>query len=330
MPAEELVVDGEINEISDRAAMGLPPGYVPPRAEDLGPLLAEARSAPVAHLAAQAEDPAVPRERRLAAGLVLGMAGDPRCPDMAPAMVDIPAGTATLGLDPARVDDLYRRYRTYGVKRNWIEKECPRFTARLGAFRIGRYPVTNAQFLAFLRDGGADHLPTGWGHGRCPPGASNQPVYTVTPEAADAYACWLARRTGRRFRLPTEAEWEYAAGGPAGTDFPWGDEFRPGHGNTLELRLLMATPVGIFPQGASPFGVLDMAGNVEEYVADRYHPYPGWRVVEDDLYKELGHYRIARGGAFNRFQDLARCQRRHGPYPRSLYAMGLRLAEDVT
>ncbi len=330
MPADELVVRGEINRISDRAAMGLPEHYVAPAAEDLRPQVERARSCRVAQLVARAEDPSAGLDDRLAAGLVLGLVGDPRCPDLDPVMVDIPAGTAILGLDPARVDELHERYRVYGVKRSWLEKECPRFRVEIAGFRIGRYPVTNSQFLAFLHDGGAAHVPSGWSFGRCPPGAGNQPVYTVAPEGADAYAAWLADRTGRRFRLPTEAEWEYAAAGPAGLDYPWGDDFRPGCANTMELRLLMATPIGIFPRGASPFGVLDMAGNVEEYVADRYHAYPGWRIVEDDLYQLLGFYRVARGGAFNRFQDLARCQRRHGPYPKTLYAMGLRIAEDIT
>jgi formylglycine-generating enzyme required for sulfatase activity len=97
----------------------------------------------------------------------------------------------------------------------------------------------------------------------------------------------------------------------------------------MELGLLSTTPVGSFPEGASPFGVLDMAGTVEEYVSTHYHAYPGGDLVEDDLFKAVGCYRIARGGAFNRFSDLARCGRRHGPYPKSLYAIGFRLAEDI-
>jgi formylglycine-generating enzyme required for sulfatase activity len=325
----DQIVRGEINEISDRAAMGLPEAYVSPRGEDLSRTLLQVRDASPGELAALVESETEPLDTRLAAGLMLGHLGDPRCPDLDPVMVDVPAGFATLGLDPSRVDDLYERYRRYGVKRNWIEKECPRHQLPIQAFRIGRYPVTNSQYLAFLKDGGAEHLPAHWGFGRFPPGAGNQPVYTVTPEDADAYVAWLADRTGRPFRLPTEAEWEYAAAGPEGHDFPWGDEFREDSANTMELALLMTTPAGMFPRGASPFGVLDMAGNVEEYVSSRYEPYPGWQVVEDDLFKLLGFYRIARGGAFNRFQDLTRCQRRHGPYPKSLYAIGFRIAEDL-
>jgi formylglycine-generating enzyme required for sulfatase activity len=329
MSEAQMVVKGEVNKLGDRAAMGLPEGYSSPRGENLAPLLDEMRPLAVGALVEIAESVVEPVERRLAAGLVLGLIGDPRCPDLDPHMVAIPAGTAILGLDPSRVTPLFEKYRRFGVKRNWIEKECPRFEAELAAFRIGKYPVTNSQYLAFLRDTGSEHLPTSWSLGRCAPGAGNRPVYTITPEAADAYAAWLARTTGRRFRLPTESEWEYAASGPKGLDFPWGDEFRDDCANTMELGLLMTTPIGIFPKGASAFGALDMAGNVEEYVAGLYYAYPGWHIVEDDLFKRVGYYRVARGGAFNRFEDLLRCQRRHGPWPQSLYAMGFRIAEDA-
>jgi formylglycine-generating enzyme required for sulfatase activity len=72
-----------------------------------------------------------------------------------------------------------------------------------------------------------------------------------------------------------------------------------------------------------------MAGNIEEFTADSYRPYPGGRAVLDDLYERNPQYRIARGGSFARHGDLARCQRRHGWYPKELYAMGFRLVEDV-
>jgi toxoflavin biosynthesis protein ToxD len=204
MTDEALVVRGEINSISDRAAMGLPEGYVSPFGEDLAMLVESVRTAPLPQLASRAESTAEPVELRLAVGLVLGLVGDPRCPDLEPAMVDIPAGTATLGLNPARVEPLYQRYRRYGVKQNWLEKECPRFRKELAAFRIGRYPVTNSQYLAFLKDrstdGGAEHLPTSWSFGRFPPGVGNQPAFTVTAEAADAWPARPADPSGCRPR----------------------------------------------------------------------------------------------------------------------------------
>jgi formylglycine-generating enzyme required for sulfatase activity len=69
-----------------------------------------------------------------------------------------------------------------------------------------------------------------------------------------------------------------------------------------------------------------MAGNVEEYVADDYKPYPGSTAPQDDLVLANGNYRVARGGSFTRFYDLARCKRRHGHYPKDIYVMGFRLA----
>jgi formylglycine-generating enzyme required for sulfatase activity len=323
------LIEGDLHELTVRATMGLPEGYRSPLGEDLSRWCAALRGDPVPALAATVEDPAAPLQRRLAAGLLLGAVGDPRSADLDPVMVDIPGGTATIGLDPERVTPLYEAYRRFGVERSWIEKECPRFQVPVEPFRIGRYPVTNGQYLAFLRATGSEHLPTGWAFGRPPLGLANHPVHTVTPEAADAYAAWLAGTTGRSFRLPTETEWEYAAAGPDGRDFPWGEEFRADHANTAELRLLTTSPVGMFPEGASPFGVLDMAGNVEEYVAGDYHPYPGAELVRDALFEKVGFYRVARGGAFNHFQDLARCQRRHGTYPGFVNVMGFRIAEDT-
>jgi formylglycine-generating enzyme required for sulfatase activity len=72
-----------------------------------------------------------------------------------------------------------------------------------------------------------------------------------------------------------------------------------------------------------------MAGNVEEYVADDYAPYPGAARVEDDLSRARGRYRVARGGGFTRYRDLARCKRRHGRFPKAIYVMGFRLAETL-
>ncbi|MET0417847.1 MAG: SUMF1/EgtB/PvdO family nonheme iron enzyme [Actinoplanes sp.] len=329
-PELDVVIHGEINQISDRAAMGLPDHYVEPRFQDLGSAIDAICDLGAPAWAALVESPQASLDQRLAAGHLLGLGGDPRIRTLDPEMIAIPGGVVQVGLDPSRVDELQARYARYGVKRNWIEKECPRFEVELKPFKIAKYPVTNAEYATFLQETRVSVLPTSWQFGRVPIGCLNHPVYTVTPELADSYAQWLATRTGRPFRLPTEYEWEYAASGGLPRDFPWGDDFRAACANTMESSLLATTAVGSFPEGASPFGVLDMAGNVEEYVSTQYHPYPGGELVEDDLFLKVGFYRVARGGAFNRFSDLARCGRRHGPYPKSLYAIGLRLAEDIT
>ena len=271
-----------------------------------------------------------PLDDRHAAGLLLGMLGDPRIDTLSPPMVDIAGGTYEMGIPVEHVDAVIERWGDLGVLAEWIMKETPRHTVEVAAFRIGLHPVTNQEFLDYVLDASPLERPSAWGHGTYPLGAANQPVYTVSPTAADAYCAWLAERTGRAFRLPTEPEWEIAASGGDTREFPWGNDLDADRANTAELGVLTTTPVGIFPRGASPFGVLDMAGNVEEYVADDYRPYPGAQVVRDDLIDTYGDdYRVARGGSFARHGDLARCARRHGWYHSAHYAMGFRLAESV-
>ncbi|MFD9226086.1 formylglycine-generating enzyme family protein [Streptomyces sp. NPDC060064] len=323
-----VLVDQNVNALSDRAAVGLPDHYVPPRAEHAHDVIHELSADPHV-LVARLTDPELLLERRLAAGTLLALVGDPRLRSAAPAMVDVPAGNALIGTAEADVDGLHRDSERFGVQRGWIAKECPRHELTVRGFRIGMYPVTNAQYGRFLTETRYPELPSSWNYGRFHPALANHPVYTVSPDAADTYVRWLAKGTGRPFRLPTEIEWEYAAAGPEGQRYPWGEKWSADNANTLETGLLASAPVGAFPGGNSWCGVQDMAGNVEEYVSDRYDSYPGGALVRDDLFIRMGHYRIARGGAFNRCRDLARNQRRHGPYPRSLYAMGFRVAEDA-
>ncbi|MET9529910.1 MULTISPECIES: SUMF1/EgtB/PvdO family nonheme iron enzyme [unclassified Streptomyces] len=315
------------NTLSDRAAMALPDSFVArgPRwaLGDHPELLGAGKDL----LVAVAEDPGEPTARRYAAGTVLGLVGDPRVRPDDPPMAEIPAARVRIGLDPAEVGPVTRRWRHAGVQEDWIAKECPVHEVDITRYRLALHPVTNAEYRRFLEDTGSAWLPTSWRFGCYPGHWANHPVWTVPAEAADAYARWLAARTGRAFRLPTEAEWEYAASGGDGRDFPWGDDQVQDRANTVESGPLSTTPIGVHPAGLSPFGVHDLAGNVEEYTADDYRPYPGGAEVSDDLAVTRGAYRIARGGSFSRFGDLARCRRRHGWFDRDIYAMGFRLAE---
>ncbi|KVO44146.1 hypothetical protein WJ85_20400 [Burkholderia ubonensis] len=177
--------------------------------------------------------------RRFAAGAVLAMIGDPRIDPLAPAMVRLPGGKVTLGLSAERVDEVVGRWRHAGVEREWIEKECPEYTVQLQPFAMGRYPVTNAEYREFLVDTQSPWLPSSWQLSSYPSHLANHPVWIVPPEAADAYAAWLARRTGRRFRLPLEAEWEYAASNGDGREFPWGDAFEYGRASDAHHYLLV-------------------------------------------------------------------------------------------
>ena len=276
------------------------------------------------------ESPVAAVLERHAAGLVLALLGDPRIDAGSPAMIDIASAEVPIGISEATAEEVTAQWSFLGVQKAWIMKEVPRHTVRVQGFRIARYPVTNAEYLRYVLDDPSAERPTCWAHGVYPIAASNQPVYALSPGAADCYARWLSEKTGRMFRLPTEVEWEYAATGGDGRQFPWGESWDSHRANTAESGPLTTTPVGIYVEGDSPFGVADMGGNVEEYVSDPYRPYPGAAVVHDDLVDLHGeNYRVARGGSYARHGDLARCQRRHGWYPSQHFAMGFRLAETV-
>jgi formylglycine-generating enzyme required for sulfatase activity len=317
--------------MTDRERLSLPDRFV---MTDLQSRVIDATSTlrcePVARLVDLIGDAQAELALRIAAGNLLALAGDPRIDPLAPDMITIPGGTVSIGLDPGRIAAVVARLAHLGIVESWIAKEAPHHQVVLKPYRVARYPVTNAEYALFLSDTGHPELPSSWTTRRFPAERANHPVYTVSAQAADAYAAWLARRTGRMFRLPTEAEWEHAAAGPQALEYPWGDRFDPGLCNTAECGLLDTSAVGAFVGGESPYGLSDMGGNVEEYVADDYAPWPGGARVEDHLVQIHGHYRVARGGGFSRFGDLARTRRRHGHNPRSAtYAMGFRLAESV-
>lgn len=320
---------GLLNRLSDRGMMGLPEHYVSPRLEGIQPNFQALKEKEPDELVRLVESREASFVERYTAGFLLALLGDPRIDVFNPTMIVVPGAKVILGLEPEKVEEIVNLYEDTGVIADWIAKETPTFEAEIRTFQIAKYPVTNAEYLVFIQENPAAEIPSSWKFGRFPFEAANHPVYSISPETADAYASWLSRKTGRKFRLPTEYEWEYAAAGAQRREFPWGNEFLPDHANTIESGIMSSTPVGMFPKGFSPFGVADLAGNVEEYVADLYHPYPGGTSIEDDLSQAVGTYRVARGGSFTRFRDLARCKRRHGRFPRDIYVMGFRLAEDI-
>ena len=207
--------------------------------------------------------------------------------------------------------------------RDWLLKEFPAHRRRMKAFSIMRYPVTNAEFSSFC---GTD--------GSTPPESirlqfpAHHPVWGVSFDQAQRYSQWRGAREGLPLRLPSECEWERAAGGPAGRRYPFGDSFDVGCCNTVEAGHGRTTPVDAYDHAASDWGVVDMAGNVEEWTTGRYAPYPGGVVIDDDLLRLLGPgYRVLRGGSFLLGGDLARTRRRHGRHPGDLFRVsGFRLA----
>jgi formylglycine-generating enzyme required for sulfatase activity len=136
----------------------------------------------------------------------------------------------------------------------------------------------------------------------------NQPVVGVTWYEALAYCRWLTAKLadGYEYRLPTEAEWERAARGTVGYRYPWGNEWAENRANMKDLNLARATPVGIFPDGASDEGVLDLSGNVWEWCSSAYDKYP--YDVDDGREDDCATGdRVVRGGGWSSYRHEARC-----------------------
>ena len=182
-------------------------------------------------------------------------------------------------------------------------------------FYVGKYPVANRQYRSFVEAGGYNNevywddngwqwvsvsqvkQPLSWDSSDWDPRENdNHPVTGVNWYEARAYCSWLSERDGRTYRLPTVEEWLLAAQGHDRSEYPWGDEFdreRLDQGNTLESNLRTVVAVGLYPDGASPCGAFDLAGNVWE-----------WTMSEG----EQSGTRILKGGSWRESADEARCE----------------------
>lgn len=232
--------------------------------------------------------------------------------------VTIPAGAFVMGSTPSR--------RRGAV----LPSEVPQHQVAVAAFQMAQTPVTNAEYAAFVQATGHPP-PSHWGSDAMPPGLAQHPVTHVDWHDAQAFCRWAG------VRLPTEAEWEKAARGPApNTDeariFPWGNQ-RP-DATRLNYRRtgkgMTTTPVTHYPRGASVYGILDMVGNVWEWVSSAYAPYP--YQAEDGREDRQPHLqRVLRGGSFaSPSADYVRCAMRSLSYPtRRREHIGFRVARSV-
>ena len=201
-----------------------------------------------------------------------------------PGMVPVPAGEFIMGSDDV---DRAAKAMQYGDRKPWFANERPSRKVSLPAFHIDKFEVTNKDYKAFV-DATGHPVPPGWAGGTFPAEFADHPVVFVSWFDADAYCKWAGKR------LPTEAEWEKAARGTDGRQFPWGDDFDLKKVNTSG-EYQGTTRVGMFEDGASPYGAMDMAGNAQEWTADWYKQYPD-NDFEDDDYGEK--FKVVRGGSW--------------------------------
>lgn len=272
-----------------------------------------------------------------------------------PEMVEVPAGPFFMGSTKQQIADVLSQKaidRTGASVEVWdylAQTENPQRSLNLPTYWIGRTPVTVAQFRPFVEgDGYINRVywtesgwhwrkqikitrPAYWDNPQW--NGESQPVVGVYWHEAVAYCRWLSAQIGQTFSLPTEAEWEKAARGPDGRIYPWGNTWESGRANSYEAGVGVTTPVGQYPAGASPYGVLDMAGNVWEWMAtiwqeSYYQAEDEWEAVN----LEQTVTRVLRGGSYYNGKRHMRGASRHfeqlsfGAHARHLFsAFGLRV-----
>jgi formylglycine-generating enzyme required for sulfatase activity len=210
---------------------------------------------------------------------------------------------------------------------NIPSEETPQHEVNLPAFRMGQYPVTNAQYAEFIKREKQQEPPkkTGWFLREPPADKLHHPVVGVSWTDAQAYCRWLSGQTGRIYRLPTEAEWEKAARGTEGRLYPWGNEWIAGRCNFGSDD---TTPVTAFPEGVSPYACYDILGNVQEWTStlwgsdpkENAFPYP-YRAGDGREESNPAHlhrvYRVYRGGSFRDEPAKLGCSARGNSDPES-------------
>ncbi|MGB8954353.1 MAG: SUMF1/EgtB/PvdO family nonheme iron enzyme [Tumebacillaceae bacterium] len=224
----------------------------------------------------------------------------------------IEAGSFFMGTlwDRDHMEYLMKKYMVFV---DWFIKEAPQRNIYLREYEISEIPVTFDMLRVFIKE--TQYASAGMPellkkNVRNSPG--NHPVYPVTVEVAEAFCQWLGMDDDRfMYDLPTEEEWEKAARSTDAREFPWGDAEEPQRINTREFGPGHVLPVRHTFSQDSPYGLFDLAGNVEEMTRSFNAPYPGMPIQIPEYLR----YRILRGGTTEHQLDLARCARRHGKHP---------------
>jgi formylglycine-generating enzyme required for sulfatase activity len=242
--------------------------------------------------------------------------------------VYVPAGEFVMGSREEEIDAALEQCQQYddSCERSRFAHEAPTHTVYLDGYWIGQTEVTNAQFRYFMEADGytterywslegwtwrlenSITEPQFWQNANF--NGNQQPVNGVSWHEADAYSRWLAETSSLPIRLPTEAEWEKAARGTDGRTYPWGNDWDASRANYCDKRCkaeaenddgyAYTSPVGIFAEGASPYGAVDMAGNVWEWTGDWYDSgYYATSPERNPIGPDGGSEHVLRGGAWD-------------------------------
>ena len=214
--------------------------------------------------------------------------------------VYVPAGTFSMGSTEKQTSDAFevcQQATSNNCERSWFDIERPQGDkVKVDGFWIMRTEVTNDQFGKCVEDGGCKEKP---GNSRWnDPAYADHPVTNVTLYQANEYAAWVGGR------LPTEAEWEKACRDTDGRIYPWGN--KAPSADLANFNSSDTKPVGSYPDGASSYGALDMAGNVWEWTSSLYRPYP-YDAHDGRENPESSESRTLRGGSFYHFDFYVRC-----------------------
>lgn len=246
------------------------------------------------------------------------------------------------------------------IEAKLLKREVPQHTIDIPSYDIGKYPITNSQFSQFVK--ATEYITTAekmgsgfvftpaftevagadWKHPQGPDSLiedkQNHPVVQVSWFDALQYCYWLTRSTGRKFRLPTEAEWEKAARGTDGRIFPWGNEWLPENCNA-EYTIMDTTAVDAYsPKGDSPFRCSDMCGNTFDWTSTNIGTPNPWPAVFNYPYTpkdrrerimDRTSRRVGRGGSYTRSFLYCRCPFRFADNPYDRYsAQGFRVVGE--
>lgn len=235
-------------------------------------------------------------------------------------MIAIPAGQFIAGSTPEERTAAYDDYQqTSGNdtarEKKWFESEEDRHTEDLPGFRIDLLPVTQAEYAEFVaakladppridaqawaKQGFVQDFATverfNWPELAPPTGREEHPVVLVTWSEADQYCKWRGKLAGQERRLPTADEYEKAARGDTGLAYPWGNTYEAEKLNSAVKGPLDTTPVGQYVSGASPYGVLELAGNVFEWTSSKFPD--GQMTVKGSAWEDFGG--VGRGASLH-------------------------------